>query len=328
MDKKILLLGATGLLGNNVLRQLLDRGYEVRALVRSEKGIVARKEADGERIEVAIGKITRYEDLRLAAEGCGGIINCAGVTDMGLLKQEEYYAVNRDLVRELLRVMDECGIEKMVHISTANTIGYGAEGKKADESAEMEAPFDRSLYALSKREGERIALGDEKKRAVVLNPGFMVGGYDVRPSSGKMLMMSYGKRLMMVPKGGKSFICAEAAASAAVSALERGIGGERYLLTGENLTLKEFYRRQAEVCGYRQRIMELPNWLVRTAGVLGDGVRLLGIRSELSTRNVRQLLIREYYDNGKAVGQLGMPDTNIDEGIRRFFESNRTKEHK
>lgn len=324
---KVLLLGGSGLLGHHVLRLLLQTGHEVSALLRRQSAIhlpqdfMARHAAH---YREYIGSLLDYDALRSAAEGCDAIINCAGVTDMSLLRYEDYLPVNRDLCTLLLRLMNESGISRLVHIGTANTIGYGSVDHPANEDAPMMQPFASSLYARSKQEGER-ALFDEVQRhpdwhVVVLCPGFMVGDYDVKPSSGQLLLTAYRKPLMAVPRGGKSFVAASDVAVATVNALTLGTSGQQYLLTGENMSLADFYRLQASVCGYKQRIVLLPTWLVLMAGAVGSVLRWFRLRTQLSLCNVRQLLVREYYDNSLARRTLAMPSTPVSDAIAQFFE--------
>lgn len=320
----ILLLGSNGLLGHNVLKQLLQQGHVVHALLRSVSALHTEDfpQAD-DNLRIFKGSILDEPTLLQAAQGCDAIINCAGVTDMSLLHYEDYLPVNRDLCGKLIAVMDLCGIRTLVHTSTANTIGYGTPDHPADETAPMQAPFTRSFYGLSKQEGERMlqeaAAQHPDWHLVIVNPGFMVGAYDTKPSSGTLLLTGYRKPLMVSPKGGKSFIHVEAAAAAITHALTQGEHGQRYLLTGQNMSLQEFYRLQAEVCGYRQVLIALPNWLLETAGRLGDLLRLCGLRTQLSTRNVRQLMVKEYYDHAQAATHLGMPEMETSQAIRDFF---------
>lgn len=319
----ILLLGGNGLLGHNVLKALLQRGHSVHALVRRREALHTEGMPAVERMTVLEGSLLDDDMLAVAAQGCEAIVNCAGVTDMSLLRYEDYLPVNRDLCRRLTQLMEGQGISRLVHTGTANTIGYGSPAAPADEGAPMQAPFTRSFYAQSKREGEalllRYAEAHPERHVVVVCPGFMVGAYDTKPSSGALLLAGYRRRLMPVPSGGKSFVAVADAAEAVANALTQGRSGQRYLLTGENLTLKEFYRRQAQVCGYRQRQVSLPDGLLRLAGWLGDGLRWLGIRTQLSTRNVRQLMVREYYDNRRSREELSMPSTPLAQAIADFF---------
>ena len=147
----------------------------------------------------------------------------------------------------------------------------------------------------------------------------MIGAFDTKPSSGALLLAGYRKPLMVAPIGGKSFVHVADAAAAIVNALTMGQHGSRYLLTGQNLSLKEFYRLQAQTCHYRQCLVTVPNALLAVAGWIGDLLRLCSIRTQLSTRNVRQLTVREYYNNNAARTQLNMPSTHITQAISDFF---------
>lgn len=344
---KVLLLGGTGLLGHNVLKQLLQQGHEVHALLRSLPQLEILKahyrdasavlpsegchDSDGVcPISILNSQFTIYDGsllddnkLQAAAEGCDAIINCAGVTDMSLLHYDDYLPVNRDLCSRLINVMERLNITRLVHTSTANTIGYGSPLQPADERAPMQPPFSRSYYGLSKQEGESVlvqAAGLHPDwHIVIANPGFMVGAYDTKPSSGTLLLTGYRKPFMVAPRGGKSFVHVADAAAAIVNALTCGVHGRRYLLTGQNLSLRQFYRIQAQVCGYRQWILPLPNTVLAMAGWLGDLLRLCGLRTQLSTRNVRQLMVREYYTNQRACHDLYMPQTSIAQAISDFF---------
>lgn len=309
----ILLLGATGLLGRNVLELLLERKVAVRALVRSPLAV------DG--VETVRGSILSDEELSAAAKGCSAIINCAGTTDMTLHKPEQFHPLNRDLPARLCQLMDDSGIPLLIHVSTANTIASGSRTHPADESAPFGAPFDRGAYALSKREGEMQLLAYAKshprKRIVILNPGFMIGGWDSKPSSGQLMLMGWKKRLMLAPCGGKSFLHVRDAATAIVNALDGGEG--RYLLTGDYLSLKEFYALQARVMGYRQYCVTVPTWVLYPLGLLGNLLVKLGIRNQFFWNNLRQLTYEEWYDCSRARKELKYPRTDLSEGIRDFF---------
>lgn len=317
---KVLLLGATGLLGHNVLQRLTDRGHAVVALVRRRSSLCLET-ADTMVVE---GCITDRDTVVAAAEGCDAIVNCAGVTDMSLLHLGDYEAVNTQLCRTLVSAMNRHGISRLVHASTVNTIGYGTADRPAGEEEPVRAPFDGSLYAQSKLQGERVlreAAGRHPDwHVVMVNPGFMIGPMDAKPSSGRMLLTGYRRRLMFAPRGGKAFVDVRDVAAAMESALTRGRNGARYIAVNscECHTIKELYELQAQVMGYRQRVLTLPDGLLRVAGWLGDMVRGVGVRTELSTNNVRQLMVREYYDNSQAVRELAMPETDLAQSIRDF----------
>lgn len=327
---KVLLLGSTGLLGHNVLLRLLDGGHSVVALVRNAD--VLAKEASNPALTLLKGSLIDANVLRQALDGCDAIVNCAGTTDMSLLRYEDYLPVNRDLPMKLLQLMDELQIRSLVHVSTANTVGNGTTDSLGIESGAMQPPFSRSYYAMSKAEAEHILTDSARKHPdrhiVIVNPGFIVGPYDIHPSSGRLLLAAYNRRLMAVPRGGKSFVHVYDVAQAVVNAVTMGRNGERYLLTGTNMSLRDFYALQSRVCGYKQRIAVLPNWMVGIAGYVGDFLRLMHVKTQLATRNVRLLMPMEYYSNEKARRELQMPDTHVETAIADFFYwyKNRTKQ--
>lgn len=317
---KVLLLGVTGLLGHHVLQQLLNRGHEVVAIVRSPHKLLITH-ANLEVVEANLS----LESIKKEAQRCEAIINCAGTTDMSLLSVEDYYPINRDLCGILATTLQELPhVKSLVHVSTANTIGYGAKGHLATESSPMQFPFTRSFYAISKSEGEVLlqqwAKSHPDRHIVIVNPGFMVGSYDVKPSSGTLLLSGYKKRIMVAPGGGKSFVHVADVAHAVVNALIFGQSGARYLATGENLSIRDFYALQARIMGYKQYLITLPNGVVRFAGRIGDIFRAMGIKMQLALRNVNQLLVMEYYDATLAKQDLQMPTTPIEVAIKDFFE--------
>ncbi len=317
---KVLLLGASGLLGHNVLQRLVACGHNVVAVMRHPDAI----QVEGIDYKCVVGRIDHAATVIAAAEGCDAIVNCAGVTDMSLLHREDYQTINCDLCSTIVDAMKCHGIKNLVHASTVNTIGYGSEGHPADENEPARSPFADSYYADSKREGESIlldaALNNTDWHVIIVNPGYMIGPMDVKPSSGRLLLAAYKNRLMLAPSGGKAFVDVRDVAVAMVNALERGHNGYRYIAVNSHgcFTVKELYEMQAEVMGYRQKVMVVPDGFLLAAGAIGDIMRRIGIRTELSTVNVRQLMAHEYYDNSHAISDLGLPETPIAQAIRDF----------
>ncbi|MBP3202150.1 MAG: NAD-dependent epimerase/dehydratase family protein [Bacteroidales bacterium] len=311
--EKVLLLGASGLLGRNVLEELLKRGIPTRLLVRRPLGVPGAEER--------IGSLLRREALQAAVEGCSAIINCAGTTDMTLPCVEDFYPVNRDLPMMLCEVALQAGVRTLVHTSTANTLQIGLQEQPATEETPFGPPYDTSPYALSKKAGEDAVLAFSRQhpalRTVVVNPGFMVGPFDSKPSSGQLLLAAYRKPLMFALPGAKSYLPVKDAARAIVNALSQGEG--RYLLTGRCLSMKAFFQLQARVCGYRQRCVEVPAFAVRLAGAVGILCKALKIKTMLYPHNIRQMLCEEWYSSEKAQRELGYQCTSLEQAVADFY---------
>ena len=324
----VLVTGANGLLGHHVVMELLNRQHTVHVIVRSKQHIYF----DISSTKIFEGNFADYSCLSRAAQGCDAIIHIAAVTAADLLKLEDYRTINVAGVATIIQVANELDITRMVYISSANTVGFGNEQRAGDERLPIQYPFTESFYAQTKVEAEQLMVEASRKpgqHVVIINPAFMLGAYDTKPSSGKLILMGYKRPLMVIPKGGKNFVPVHDVAIVVCNALTLGRNGERYLASGTNLSFKEYYTLQKQVGNYRQHIIELPAFLLLLMGKAGDLIRKTGIRTELCTMNLRQLMIREYYSNYKSVTELQLPQSDIktavNEAIDWFNKHNMTR---
>ncbi len=237
---KILVTGANGLLGHHVVMQLQQMHNDIRIILRGSRDLYFDKTGIG----IIQGTFTDYISLKNAADGCEAIIHIAAVTATDLLHYQDYYKINVEGSANIIKVAEELKINRIVFVSTANTVGYGNSEKLADETSGIEYPFSKSFYARSKAEAEKIFIEASRmpgRHVIIINPTFIIGAYDTKPSSGKLILLGYKKRFMFVPKGGKNFVAVSDVASAICNALTLGKNGERYLAAGVNLSFKVFY---------------------------------------------------------------------------------------
>lgn len=322
---KILVTGANGLLGHHVVMQLQKANHQIRIILRGSPQIYF----DLTNIELVRGIFTDYESLKIAADGCDAIIHIAAVTSTNLLHYQDYSKVNVEGSENIIRVAEELKINRLIFVSTANTIGFGNKAHPANETSDFEYPFTKSFYARSKLAAEKLFIEASKKpdrHVIIINPTFMIGSHDVKPSSGKLMLMGFKKRIMFVPHGGKNFVAVLDVASAICNVLTAGRNGERYLASGVNLSFKEFYQLQSRVGDYNQKIIVLPDFLLKFAGKLGDVVRIFGIKTELCSMNLNQLLIQEYYNNQKSKKELNLTSKPLEQAIKEaldWFKANK-----
>ena len=315
----VLVTGANGLLGHHVVMELLKKQHAVHSIVRSRQHI----HFDASRVTLFEGNFTEYQSLYRAAQGCEAIIHIAAVTQTDLLHPDDYNTVNVDGVAQVLKVASDLNIHRIVYISSSNTIGFGSEQQPADECFTIEYPFTDSFYAQSKVKAEQImreASTRANQHCIIINPTFMLGDYDSKPSSGKLLIMGYKRKIMLIPGGGKNFVSVRSVAVAVCNALILGQNGERYLASGVNMSFREYYTLLQQVGGYRQLLIELPDVVLNVIGKVGDAVRRFGIRTDLCTMNLRQLMIREYYSNTKASTTLKLPQTDVKITVKQAID--------
>ena len=316
---KVLVTGANGLLGHHVVMQLQKANHDIRIILRGNPAIYF----DMTNIESVGGNFSDYESLKIAADGCDAIIHIAAVTSTDFLYYQDYSKINVEGSETLIKVADELKINRLIFVSTANTIGYGNKEQPADETAKIEFPFTKSFYARSKVEAEKLFVEASNKRlrhVVIVNPTFMIGSFDTKPSSGKLMLMGYKKRIMFVPSGGKNFVAVTDVAIAICNALTAGKNGERYLVSGLNLSFKEFYQIQSRVGEYTQKIIVLPDILLKVAGKLGDILRFFGIKTEMCSMNLNQLIVQEYYNNQKAKNELALTSKSLEQAVNEALD--------
>lgn len=309
----VLVTGANGLLATNTIIVLLSRGYRVRGLIRDTGKFMMPHQNN---LELVLGDITDLASLEGAVSGCDYIIHCAATTDQRLLRYDDYYQINVQGTENVVQMAIKHQVKKIVYVGTANTFGYGTMAAPGDERQPPKAPFSNAWYAKSKLEGQqRIVDMAEKIAVTIVSPTFMIGPYDGKPSSGAIIQMGYGKKVVFHPPGGKNFVNAADAAAGVVDALEKGGSKEAYLLAGENLSYREFFNKLRMQTGQRTLLVTVPGPLLRAAGYLGDLLRLLGVRTALSSVNMSILCVNNYYTNKKARAELGTPFRPIETGM-------------
>jgi len=317
---KLLVTGANGLLASNLVRELLQSGYEVRGMIRESSNQLSLKKVD---VELFKGEITNPADVRKAFAGCEVVVHTAANTSQWPTNYEAYKKINVDATRLLLDEAVRRGIEKFIFVSSANAFDSGTKANPGTE----ESPFSmkgKSGYMLSKQVAQELVLGEFLRSglpAVVVNPTFMLGKYDAKPSSGQIILMAQQKKLMIYPPGGKNFVHVVDVAHGIVNAIRHGKPGECYLLANENLTYREFFGKLRMVYGRPQKLLSLSRQSIHLAGTLGSLYEnVLDKPAKLNSVNARLLCADNYYSSAKAVQELQIPQTPISQAIEDALE--------
>ncbi|MFV0345986.1 MAG: NAD-dependent epimerase/dehydratase family protein [Bacteroidales bacterium] len=322
MTEKVLVTGANGLLGTNIVLDLLERGYAVKALVRNPGSLMHIANAG---YELAKGDITDKKRLIELSENCDYIIHTAANTSQSLLKAEDYDEANLHGTQNVIDAGKINNIKRLVYIGTANTYGYGSLEDLGNEKKAIKYPFTKSNYAISKTKVQ--ALVDKETDnidLITVSPTFMIGAYDSKPSSGKMVLMVLNKKIVFYPKGGKNFVHVKDVSLAAIKAMKQGQRGEKYLLANENMSYRDFFRLVAKRNNQKTIFINVPKPILLLAGIIGSGIRRLGFPIQLSYTNTRILTINNYYSNKKAKEGLGIEfrsvESAVDDAIRWFAD--------
>ncbi len=316
----ILVTGATGFFGGNLARRLAESGERVRVLVRDGRRPVA---LDGFAYEIAEGDLRDEPALARAARGCRQVYHAAASTAMWCRDAAGFEAI-RDVnvggTRRLLRAAAEARVERVVHVSTVDAIGLPPPGGIADESTDWPPGRIATPYAVTKREAEAVALSADVA-TVVVNPGFMIGPLDPKPSSGRLLLpLTRGPVVACPRRGGNNFVDVGDAVAGTMAAMAVGRRGERYILGHANMTYRELFAMALRVLGRRAVLLPVPSSCLLAAGrVLEAAARLTGGEPLLPVELARVASADHYYDSGKAIRELGLPQTPIERALADAF---------
>ncbi len=321
---KVLVTGATGLLATNTIIALLENGYSVVALVRNRLKFLLPL---SENLEVKEGDITDCLSLEIAMQGCEYVIHAAAETRQDLRDYQEYWEINVAGTENVLEIAVRHKVKRVVYVSTSNVFGYGTLDNPGDESAPVKYPFSKSLYVKSKIEAQKAALAySDRTDVIVVNPTFLLGPYDQKPSSGRIILHAYNKRVIFIPPGGKNFIHVSDAASAIVKALTNGVNMESYLLAAANLSYKEIFEIISSYSMKKSLFIKIPGSLLFTIGLAGNVLRYIGFNTDLTLTNMRILCVKNYYSGKKAENDLGIvlrpAEAAVEDAISWFIRNN------
>lgn len=325
-NTKVLLTGANGLLGSNIAHQLVQNGYRVVALIRKGSNLTALEGID---CEIREGNIADASDVVKAIRDCEFVIHCAARTDQtGDLQKFEQANITATGI--LINLSKKHSIKRFVFVSTGNCFTNGSIKNPGDENSNFMPWLKKSGYAYSKFIAQEMVLRECKESgfpALVVAPTFIVGPRDAKISSGKLLLHGLKNTIVFYPPGGKSFIDAENAAEATVNALSMGRVGESYLLAGENLTYKQFFKIANSLASRKIVLIPLPRPLLISIAAIFSFIQFIfRLHLPFNLTNQRLLCLDNYFSNKKAVAELGLKQTSTESSILKamtWFEHNK-----
>jgi dihydroflavonol-4-reductase len=314
---KTLVTGANGLLGSNLVRELLHRGHEVRALVRRGANLST---LHGLNIDYFYGDLLDGQKLADACRGCDYVIHAGGKIADHQTKFSDFAEINIKGTQNIVRAAENAGVSRMVHVSSCCVFGGGSMKNPGSELSEFTGFRFNSGYINSKYLAQQWVLAEVEKKGfpiVIVNPTIMIGPYDLRPSSGEFILRVLRQQFQLCPVGGKNFIDVRDAATATCNALTLGIPGECYLLASENLTFAKFFEKVNRIYGRDGLRIMIPGGLLKCAGLAGNAFRALTNQDiALNLVNTRQFAMGSYFSADKAIRALKLPQRPVDDAIR------------
>lgn len=313
----VLVTGATGFVGWHIARKLLDRGEQVRLLVRDTSRV---RELDG--AEVVIGDLRDPESLKRAADRCWSAYHAAADYRLWTKTPDQMYRSNVEGTRNFLAAAKSAGLERVVYTSTVGCIGIPAGGY-GDETSPVSLDDMSGAYKRSKFMAEQVALEFAKDFAVVIvNPTAPMGDHDFKPTpTGKILVDVVRGAMPGFVDTGLNVVDVHDVADGHLAAMDRGISGERYILGAENLTLEEIVNMAAQIAAVPAPKMRVPYAVAYAAGAVSTAwAEVTGVEPRAPLDAVRMARKKMWVWHSKAARELGYAPGPARGAIARAIE--------
>jgi dihydroflavonol-4-reductase len=325
---RALVTGATGFVGAAVARALVTAGWQVRALVRggSNRGNLLELA-----VEVAEGDLADVASLERALDGCTALFHAAADYRLGARNPESLYLTNVEGTRNILQAARRCGVARIVYTSSVATIGIPSDGSPGEERtavalSQMIGHYKRSKYLAEEvvRDAARMGMS-----VVIVNPSTPVGPGDIKPTpTGQLVLDAASGRMPAYVDTGLNIVHVDDVAAGHLAAYERGRAGERYILGGEDMTLRTILAQIAQLVGRKPPRIRLPYAVVLPIAYVAEGFAAVTGRSgRVTLEGVRMSRKRMYFSSGKAVSELGYrwrpPLEAFADAVRWFRERGR-----
>jgi dihydroflavonol-4-reductase len=319
---KAFVTGATGFLGSHVARALADQGADLRLLVRPTSNL---KNLQGLEAETAAGDLRDAASLEKAMSGCDTVFHVAADYRLWVRDPEEMYRSNVEGTRAILEAARKNGVRRVVYTSSVATVGFTGNGVPADEDSPVALDDMIGHYKRSKFMAEQLALqaGRNGMHVVTVNPTTPIGEQDVKPTpTGRIVLDFLKRKFPAYVETGLNLVDVRECARGHVSALERGKSGERYILGGEDLTLKQILDRLGEITGLPSPTIKLPYFFAFATGVIDEAItgRLLQREPRATVDTVRMGRKKMFASSAKAERELGWKIVPVEGALRRAVE--------
>ncbi len=322
---RALVTGATGFVGAAVARALLDSGWQVRVLTRAGSN---RTNLAGLPFDIAVGDLTIASSLEPALAGCQALFHVAADYRLGVLDHSQLYKTNVEGTRNLLAAATRAGIKKIVYTSSVATMGIPGDGSPGDERTAVSLAAMIGHYKRSKFLAEQVVLEAVRAGvpAVIVNPSTPVGPGDVKPTpTGQLVLDAAAGRMPAYVDTGLNIVHVDDVAAGHLLAFDRGRIGERYILGGEDMTLRQILAYIAGRVGRKPPRVRLPYATILALAYAAEAVaKITGRSGRVTLEGVRMSRKLMFFSSAKAARELGYrwrpPAEGFDDAIGWFRE--------
>ncbi len=319
---KCFVTGATGFLGSHVARQLLARGADLRLLMRATSRTDNIDDLAADRV---VGDLRDPESLKKGMAGCEFVFHVAADYRLWALNGQDLYDSNVEGTRNILQAARDTRVRRVIYTSSVATMGFGNNGRVTDESTPVTISNMIGDYKRSKFLAERLVIeaGKAGQNVVMVNPTTPIGERDIKPTpTGRIVVDFLRRKFPAYVDTGLNLVDVVDCAEGHLLAMEKAVPGERYILGGENLTLKQILDKLAAITGLPSPKVKLPYAMAYATGVVDTLVSGTIRKREprVTLDSVRMGRKKMFVTSAKAERELGWNPRPVDEALRRAVE--------
>jgi dihydroflavonol-4-reductase len=312
---RVAITGASGLLGGNLAAELVAAGHTV---VATKRGATKLGHLDDVAIEWRDADLGDVAKLTAAFAGCEAVFHCAAAVSVERVVTSEMRDTNVGGTERVIEACRKAGVKRLVHTSSVVAIGLTTTGAPCDETAEWN--FDREglldAYAITKHEAELVVQRADID-AVIVNPTYMIGPRDARPSSGKLVIKIAKRQVPGSTPGYNNFVDVRDVARGMISVWQKGKRGERYILGGHDMTYGDFFGTVARVAGVKPPPFKIPYRVAKLVGRVGDFIEARGKEPLTNSTQIDYAYTDKFrFTSQKAQRELGYTYGPLEPAIR------------
>jgi dihydroflavonol-4-reductase len=319
---KVFVTGATGFVGHHVAAALAAEGAQLRLLTRKSSNLA---NIEGIKGEIHIGDLSQPESLRAALEGCDAVVHVAADYRLWIPDPATMYRANVDGTRELLRMAREAGVPRFVYTSSVATMHFRTDGIVSNEDTPVSISDMVGHYKRSKFMAEQVAIEAAKsgQQVIILNPTTPIGPNDRKPTpTGRIFVDFLNGKFPAYVDTGLNLVDVDEVARTHVQALVKGRPGRRYILGGENLTLKQILDKMSAITGIPSPTVKIPFAVAATYAFFEEWItgRIRGKEPRATLEEVRMGRKKMYASSARAEQELGFRIVPVYPAMRSAIE--------
>lgn len=321
---KVFVTGATGFVGSHVARELAARGADLRLLVRRTSNLANLEGLAGRTV---IGDLLEPESLRAAVRGCDAVMHVAADYRLWVRDPDAMYKANVEGTRALLRIAREEGVRRCVYTSSVATMGFRSDGTIVDETTPVSLADMVGHYKRSKFLAEQVAIeaANAGQSVIILNPTTPIGPGDLKPTpTGRIVVDFLNRKFPAYVDTGLNLVDVREVARTHADALSDTVGrpGERYILGGENLTLKQILDKMSAITGLPSPTMKVPHSVAMIFAFFDETIsgKIRGKEPRATVEAVRMGKKMMFASSAKAERELGFRNVPVYQALRSAID--------